>query len=109
MGTLKYWFHPGPEDGQMAPLVLFHGISPGWSPYIKLAKTLGAGRPLLMVDLGCIQLNTMDFTRVCPEAFSAEVSAVLRRHSFSQCSVAGHSFGTIAASWFVQRKPEVIN
>lgn len=112
-----YWYRPamnrtGNKDPTKNPLVFYHGISPGWLAYAALVQSLSAheyDRDVFLINLDCIKIKSLSFRMPCNEEHADGVADILKSHQVTKVSVVGHSFGTIAAAWFVKRHPELIS
>lgn len=82
------------------PLLLLHGITPGWRHYFLLFKAIlskHSDRDCFLIDLDGIKINSLCFFMPSPEDFAHAVSSILASHGHRKCCVIGHSFGTITA------------
>jgi pimeloyl-ACP methyl ester carboxylesterase len=113
-----YWFRPKAKkstDGcEQLPVVFYHGICPGWLAYAGLIDSIvhaaGAGRDrdVFLVDLDCTKIKSLVFTMPSPEHHADCVAAILAKHGVKKVSIVGHSFGSIAAAWFVKRHVDMV-
>ena len=97
------------NDKSTDPVVVFHGITTGWSLYINLIKALSRNRTVILVDLEGIKIKSMSFQLPTPEQFANEVQSILKRHKIKRCSVVAHSFGSVSCTWFLRYHPESIS
>lgn len=117
-----YWFRPkatrgssrDPMDSEQLPVVFYHGICPGWLAYAGLIGSIvhaaGAGqdRDVFLIDLDCTKIKSLVFAMPSPEHHADCVAAILARHGVKRASIIGHSFGSIAAAWFVKRHVDMV-
>jgi len=118
-----YWYRPkatkttgatSSSESQQLPVVFYHGICPGWLAYAGLIDSIvhagGAGmdRDVFLVDLDCTKIKSLVFTMPSPEHHADCVAAILAKHGAKKVSVVGHSFGSIAAAWFVKRHVDMV-
>lgn len=108
LSSVHYWIKHGPQDSLQPPLLFFHGISPGWSLYLMLIKLMTNDRTVILVDFDPIKIKSMNFFSPSIESYTDSVRQILERHSISQASVIGHSFGSITSGWFVRRYPHLV-
>jgi hypothetical protein len=102
--TCDYWYYGhGKNDGQelRTPLILFHGITIGWSFYIILIYYLIANRDIILVDVNGIKINSLCFDLPTPKEFADNIMKIIQRHNFGKVSIVGHSFGTILAGMII--------
>jgi hypothetical protein len=113
MNGLNYWIKQGGINSTISslpPVLIFHGISPGWSLYGLLIKYLEPNRTVILVDFESIKIKSMRFH--CPSIpqFVSTITAILDRHHIhNKVSIVGHSFGTIIAGWLVHSIPSRIS
>lgn len=112
---ITYWYkHQGSQSNQSTnsktlgstgsePVLVLHGISTGWGFYLDLAKSIGHGRSIILVDMDAVKLNSLQFQMPTPQQFAERVTRILNRHSIDRVSVIGHSFGSITAGWFIRQ------
>lgn len=65
---ISYWYRPAPARGDhddaqkttntLPPLLIFHGISPGWSLYFLLIKVFSEDRTVILADLDGIKVRS---------------------------------------------------
>lgn len=111
---MNYWYkHCGNNnssgDDTQEPIMFLHGISPGWSFYMSMVRSLGQNRSIILVDLDAIKIKSLCFTMPSPQQYADSVKLILRRHRIDRVSVVGHSFGSIAANWLVSRYPQHVS
>jgi hypothetical protein len=107
MGGLRYWYRPNAST--LPPIVLFHGITPGWLAYSKLVASLATDRTIFLVDIEPCKIKSLCFEIIHPKQFSNSIRLMLKRHGFDQASFVGHSFGTIIAGWVVKLHPDMVS
>lgn len=105
---MKYWYHAG-NSQLLPPIVFFHGITPGWIAYIYFLKNIYGSRPIFLIELDAIKIKSMSLYMPKPEKFALSVKLMLKRHTYKQASLIGHSFGTITAGWFVKHYPDMVS
>jgi pimeloyl-ACP methyl ester carboxylesterase len=105
---LNYWYKQGPANDTSPPLLILHGISPGWSFYGMLVHYLSENRTVLLIDFDSIKIKSMHFHMPPIEEFTGNVKLVLKRHHIAKVSVVGHSFGSITAAWILTHHPEIV-
>lgn len=104
---VKYWYRRGKPS--VTPLVVFHGITTGWSMYLLVMMKFGEGRPVFLMDLDAIKINSLVFNMPSCEDYSRGVMKILDKHNISHVSVVGHSFGSITAAWFIKCYPDRVS
>jgi pimeloyl-ACP methyl ester carboxylesterase len=102
---LNYWIREGSNatDPSLPPLLVLHGISPGWSMYYLLIKAFAEDRTVILADLDAIKLKSMFFFMPSMQQFTASLLIILRRHRIDKVSIIGHSFGSITAAWLLNK------
>jgi pimeloyl-ACP methyl ester carboxylesterase len=110
MDGLCYWIKQGSTSDLVSspPILLFHGISPGWSLYGLLIKYLETDRTIILVDFDSIKIKSMKFYMPTREQFVNTIARILHRHQLSKVSVVGHSFGSIVAGWLITLRPDLV-
>jgi pimeloyl-ACP methyl ester carboxylesterase len=86
-------------------MVYFHGISHGWWSYAMMVGTLSEGRTVLLIDLDNIKVASLNFDAPPPKVFVDGVHAILKTHEIPKCTIVGHSFGSITATWMMKHHP----
>jgi pimeloyl-ACP methyl ester carboxylesterase len=104
---MTYWIKEG--SSQLPPMLIYHGISSGWSMYSLLIRTFHPHRTVILVDLDAVKIKSMYFHMPSMEKYNESILRVLRRHRIEKVSIVGHSFGSITASWLVNKHPEVVS
>lgn len=105
---VNYWFKSGPNNG-LPPVVIFHGISPGWSLYFSLISYFGTNRTVLLIDFDAIKIKSMSFYMPTTDQFCNIIIKIFRKHHIDKVSLVGHSFGTIICGWLIMRHPDYIH
>lgn len=111
LDSVTYWYRPSsnPSSG-LDPLLVFHGIAPGWMLYAQLAENLAyGGRAVYLINLSAAQIKSLRFKMLSIEDYSRICLNILHRHGGKKASIVGHSFGTITAGWFVTAHPEAVS
>jgi hypothetical protein len=109
LGGLNYWIKQGSASlDPLPPVLIFHGISPGWSLYGLLIKYMESNRTVILIDFDSIKIKSMKFYMPTINQFVNTVGAILKRHHIEKVSLVGHSFGSILSGWLVARIPEQI-
>ncbi len=107
---VKYWIKRGPrteEEGSSAPLVFFHGISPGQCVYLYVTSRLGCDREaVVLMDTPGINMSMGSFDPISREEIVEAVETLCKRHSLKKVCVAGHSYGSITAGYVARDLPE---
>ena len=77
----------------------------------SLIQTLSSNshRDVFLIDLPCTRIKSLSFTMPSHEEHADAVAAILTYHHHKKASIIGHSFGTIAAAWFLKRHPEMVS
>lgn len=104
---MTYWIKEG--SSSLPPLLIYHGISSGWSMYSLLIRTFHPHRTVILADLDAVKIKSMYFHMPSMEKYNNSILRVLRRHRIDKVSIVGHSFGSITASWLVMKHPEVVS
>lgn len=91
------------------PVMLLHGISPGWCFYMGIVRVLVQHRDIFLVDLDAIKIKSMKFFMPSPQQYADAVRRILERHRVPTVSLMGHSFGTICANWVIIRYPQLVS
>lgn len=110
VNEFSYWHRPSSlrTKKEVTPVVLLHGISPGWMPYMNFIWQFASSTPVFLFELDCIRIGSLDFSRPTPNRVSESIREILYRHGHEQCKLIGHSFGTITCNWFLQRYPQQV-
>lgn len=109
---ITYWMREHHvEKGQVAkpPMVYFHGISHGWWSYAMMIDSLSPDRTVILIDLDNIKVASLNFDAPPPQVYSDGVHGILEKHGIKKCSIVGHSFGSITATWFMRYYPKFID
>lgn len=111
-GSLRgvtYWYKKGSGEKE-TPLLFFHGITTGWVFYLPLVLNISGTRPVILIDLDTIKINSLCFDMPEEKAFVDATRDICTRHcgEGTPVSVVGHSFGTILAAWFLRAHPELV-
>lgn len=110
MQNLTYWYRPsGTSEDYSAPIMFFHGITPGWAPYINCVMKLSHKRAVFLMDLEAIKINSLNFEMPTPEHYSSTVKKIIDKHNIRKVSLVGHSFGSITAGWFLKSFPDSVS
>ena len=111
LGGVTYWVKTAGCLSDEAPMLFFHGISTGWIFYFPLIMNLSGSRPVLLVDLDTIKINSLVFDMPDEADFCNAVRDICALHfgADTTVSVVGHSFGTILAAWFLRAHPQLIS
>lgn len=111
LGGVTYWVKAAATPSEQAPMLFFHGISTGWIFYFPLIMNLAGSRPVLLVDLDTIKINSLVFDMPEEADFCNAVRDICALHfgADTAVSVVGHSFGTILAAWFLRQQPRLIS
>lgn len=96
---VTYWYKQGYNNNKN-PILMLHGISPGWSIYLLLINYISKDRTVVLVDLPGIKLKSMNFNMPTSTSFCDSISIILKRHRIEKVNVVGHSFGTITAGYY---------
>lgn len=108
MSGVNYWIRPGSVNCNQPPLMLFHGISPGWSLYLLLVKFMAGNRTVVLIDFDAIKIKSMVFFMPTIENFCESVYKITKRHQLAPVSIIAHSFGSITSGWYVRRHPDTV-
>lgn len=111
MNGIAYWYRPcannTPIEKRSQPLIFFHGISPGLNIYLAMVTIFAKGRKAVLVEVPHISM-CLNFKAKRIEDMVAAVEAICHRHRISEFSVAGHSFGSLCASWITKHLPDMV-
>lgn len=103
-----YWTREGLR-ADLTPVVFFHGISTGWLAYMRFVRQLSAAEAdVFLFELNWARVAALDFRRPSPAEVAGAVSTMLELHGFSRCRVAAHSFGTVACTWLLHHRPQLV-
>ena len=109
LNSFNYWFRSPTlmnEEEVKNPVIFFHGIAPGWMPYMKFIKGFATNTPVFLFELDCIRIGSLNFSRPSPQYVAKSIKEMIERHEFlGQCKLIGHSFGTILCNWFLKNYP----
>lgn len=107
--AVTYW-HKGSQSKE-SPMLFFHGISTGWIFYYFLIVNLAGSRPVVLIDLDTIKINSLVFDMPDENVFVDSVKDICALHfgANATVSVVGHSFGTILAAWLLRAHPTLIS
>lgn len=111
---LTYWHRPHTAKNRL-PVLFIHGIGIGLYPYVNFLDDL-----LHHVDdghssqsegqIGVIALEIMPVSfrithaALGKEAMCAEIDIILKHHSWDECVLLGHSYGTVTATHMLQSR-----
>jgi pimeloyl-ACP methyl ester carboxylesterase len=105
---MTYWIKEG-RNNALPPMLIYHGISSGWSMYALLIRTFHPNRTVILADLDAVKIKSMYFHMPSMDRYNGAILRVLRRHCIDKVSIVGHSFGSITASWLATKHPEVVS
>lgn len=111
---LNYWIRVGSSSAahssSLPPLLVLHGISPGWSMYTLLIQIWAAdrNRTVILANLDAIKIKSMFFFMPSLQQFNTSIMLILRHHRIDKVSIVGHSFGSISAAWLVSKHPHIV-
>ena len=108
MSGVNYWIRLGSINCNQPPLMIFHGISPGWSLYLLLIKFMAGNRTVVLIDFDAIKIKSMVFYMPSIESFCDSIYKIVKRHQLPPVSIIAHSFGSITSGWYVRRHPDTI-
>ena len=90
------------------PILLFHGICPGWGYYLKLISTF-CDRAMILYENDSIKWNWITLNVPEPTAVCENIETILKIHDIDKISVVSHSWGTFLATWIVKSKPQLVS
>lgn len=107
--NVNYW-HKDSKSIEV-PMLFFHGISTGWIFYYPLIATLSGSRPVILIDLDTIKINSLVFDMPDEGDFVDAVRDICTVHfgCNTAVSVVGHSFGTILSAWLLRAHPSLVS
>ena len=88
------------------PLLFFHGISPGLNMYLFFLYMISRNREVILVEVPHICMNLGFRAKSCMDVVKV-VETITKRHNIPYLAVAGHSFGSLCASWVVRHLPDI--
>lgn len=128
-----YWFKPAPVEARIAgmepsnesstlldnsmnktsvklkaPILLLHGICPGWGYYTSTIKAY-SDRAVILYNYNCIRFSWITLQVPGPVQVCDSICEILTKHNISKVSLIGHSWGTFTAGWLVRLRPQVIS
>lgn len=122
---IRYWYRQGIRRSSTVelnvgsstrPIVLLHGISHGWISYTMLFSSLSGvsslsqdERSLILVQTESIRIGSLETVFPSGNAFSTALKTILGNHSYTDCTLVGHSFGSMLAGGVLRRSPEIIH
>lgn len=109
-------------------LVIFHGITTGWSLYMLLVNILSKDyENVVLVDYNGIKMKSLNFIPQPPSEFVENFKQILLKHNLvspqafqknakpnsvipsTNISAVGHSFGTILIGWIANLEPNIFS
>lgn len=103
-GGLSYWHCPG--DDYTAPVLFIHGLGVGLLPYagkIQRLKQRYASRRIFLVELPHVSMSLHHHMLDRGQTLHA-FDSLFERHALHSVSLVAHSYGTILASWLIQKR-----
>lgn len=125
---LTYWYKPEPASSASSiganssteesrrllpvpirpPILLFHGICPGWGYYSNTIR-VHSDRAVILFNYRCIFFSWISLDVPGPQEVSEAVSLILATHKIPQVSIIAHSWGTFLAGWVVRLRPDLVS
>lgn len=111
--VLTYWYRSCPPlragEVEDLPIIFIHGIGAGLKIYRDMITSFRIQNPRSAIYLLEMPAVTMKFTDKLPrkQRYVDAVEALLKSNGHSQALFAGHSLGTVVASWIIHLKPEL--
>ncbi|KAJ9074774.1 hypothetical protein DSO57_1003052 [Entomophthora muscae] len=105
---LAYWFLPG--NSPKPPVMYIHGLGMGYFVYLPTLHALlssNPGRGVILVDLPHVGMAPVDVILNHDQTIKA-VDAMFTRHRLEKVSLVGHSYGSLVASWLIQKRPQYL-
>eukprot|EP00930_Biecheleria_cincta_P015135 TRINITY_DN12735_c0_g1_i1.p1 TRINITY_DN12735_c0_g1~~TRINITY_DN12735_c0_g1_i1.p1 ORF type:complete len:561 (-),score=72.09 TRINITY_DN12735_c0_g1_i1:246-1928(-) len=99
----------GEEQKQLPerPIVFFHGVGVGLSPYLPFLRRLAQTRECFVIELAPIaQICRADV--LSPEQMTTAVEKILHEHGHKSACMVAHSFGTFVLSWLCRMNRELV-
>ncbi|PRP84928.1 hypothetical protein PROFUN_07582 [Planoprotostelium fungivorum] len=109
---LSYWYR-APVDPTVKgePIVLIHGIGTGIHTYAYMAKDIAKSNPgsaIFVIELMHVSMRFVEKVPGREETVKA-LESILHRFGYSKAVIAGHSLGSVVATWVVRSKPEMVS
>merc|ERR1711871_930331 len=90
------------------PILVLHGICPGWGYYLKLISVF-SDRAMILYENDAIKWNWITLNVSEPSVVCENVETILETHAISKVSIVSHSWGTFLATWLVKSKPKLVS
>lgn len=108
-GTTSYWIREV-KDSTVTPLVVFHGICPGWITYDAVISEICVNRTVILYNNYSSRYSTLsyDFHVQTAHEVTSTLKGILQQHSLELVTIFGHSWGSFLAGWVIRLAPEIV-
>uniref|UniRef100_A0A0G4HL36 AB hydrolase-1 domain-containing protein n=1 Tax=Chromera velia CCMP2878 TaxID=1169474 RepID=A0A0G4HL36_9ALVE len=108
IGGFNYWYRSAaPGSPPRYPVVFVHGLGHGLVYYLELLGALRGERPLFLLELRYVSSRVWEHIPSVKRTVEA-VHTILTENNFTRAIFIGHSYGSIAVSWCIKYKPEMV-
>ncbi|MEO1067760.1 MAG: alpha/beta fold hydrolase [Cyanobacteria bacterium J06638_6] len=94
---IRYWFHPGPEETTVPPLLLIHGFGANLNQWRHNLLALSQGGPVYALDLLGFGDSEKAATLYGAELWAAQVTDFIQAVIGQPVALVGHSLGALVA------------
>ncbi|MBE9140633.1 alpha/beta fold hydrolase [Nodosilinea sp. LEGE 07088] len=94
---IRYWFHPGPEETTVPPLLLIHGFGANLNQWRHNLPALSQVAPVYALDLLGFGDSQKAATLYGAELWAAEVTDFIQTMIGQPVALVGHSLGALVA------------
>ncbi|MBW4485992.1 MAG: alpha/beta fold hydrolase [Tildeniella torsiva UHER 1998/13D] len=103
---IRYWFHPGPGDGRVPPVLLIHGFGANLNQWRHNLPALSRVAPVYAIDLLGFGDSEKAATLYGAELWAAQVADFIRQVIGQPVALVGHSLGALVALTATHNHPD---
>lgn len=106
---ISYWHRPAPKCTSLVPpIIFFHGIGLGITPYLWFLYNACKGREAILVSLHFVSMRLGAANVPTPQEAVKTVEMILSRHRIDNACFVSHSFGGLFVAWTMKWAPHLI-
>lgn len=102
---IRYWFHPGPEETTVPPLLLIHGFGANLNQWRHNLPALSQVAPVYAIDLLGFGDSEKAATLYGAELWAAQVTDFIQAIIGQPVALVGHSLGALVALTVTHNHP----
>ncbi len=103
---IRYWFHPGPGDAAVPPVLLIHGFGANLNQWRHNLPILSRVAPVYAIDLLGFGDSEKAATFYGAELWAAQVADFIRQVIGQPVALVGHSLGALVALTAAHNHPD---